>query len=128
MYYEGIIINFLFTLSLTGRERLELLCILFDMTKDELTTINLSFYRNMKSVGAMQVTIGQVLTAIRGSFYEHQVTTIRQLKAQGKQEEANEIKSNLHAVTFCATFCDRRLSSLYHTYNSLMVIDIDKLP
>jgi len=98
------------------------------MTKDEFTAINVSFYRNMKSASALPVTIGQVLKAIRGSFYEQQVTTIRQLKAQGKQEEANEIKSNLHAATFCATFSGRRLSSLYHTYNSLMVIDIDKLP
>ena len=98
------------------------------MTKDKLTAINVSFYRNMKSADAKPATIGQVLTAIRSSFYESQVTTIRQLKSQGKQVEADEIKSNLHAVTFCATFNGRRLSSLYHTYNSLMVIDIDKLP
>ena len=104
------------------------ICILFDMTKDKLTAINVSFYRNMKSADAKPATIGQVLTAIRSSFYESQVTTIRQLKSQGKQVEADEIKSNLHAVTFCATFNGRRLSSLYHTYNSLMVIDIDKLP
>lgn len=98
------------------------------MTKEELTAINVSFYRNMKSADAKPATIGQVLTTIRSSFYEPQVTTIRQLKAQGKQAEADEIKSNLHAVTFCATFNGRRLSSLYDTYNSLMVIDIDKLP
>lgn len=98
------------------------------MTKDKLTDINVSFYRNMKSADAKPATIGQVLTAIRSSFYESQVTTIRQLKYQGKQDEADEIKSNLHAVTFCATFNGRRLSSMYHTYNSLMVIDIDKLP
>ena len=97
------------------------------MKKEELITFNVSFYRNMKSADAKPATIGQVLAAIRSSFYEPQVMKIRQLKAQEKQDEADDIKSNLHAVTFCATFNGRRLSSLYHTYNSLMVIDIDKL-
>ena len=60
------------------------------MTKDKLTAINVSFYRNMKSADAKPATIGQVLTAIRSSFYESQVTTIRQLKSQGKQDEADE--------------------------------------
>lgn len=97
------------------------------MTKDELTAINVSFYRNMKSADAKAVTIGQVLDAIRSTFYEPQVSTIRRLKAEGKKAEADEVKGNLHAVTFCATFNGRRLSGLYRTYNSLMVIDIDKL-
>lgn len=98
------------------------------MTKDELTAINVSFYRNMKSADAKAATIGQVLDVIRSTFYETQVTTIRRLKAEGKKAEADEVKGNLHAVTFCATFQNRRLSGLYRQYNSLMVIDIDKLP
>lgn len=98
------------------------------MKKEELIAIPVSFYRNMKSSVAEPVTIGPVLDAIRGSFYETQVKTIRQLKAQGKQDEADEVKGNLHAVTFCATFKSRRISSLYEKYNQLMVIDIDKLP
>lgn len=98
------------------------------MTKDELIRIPVSFYRNMKSADAKPVTIGQVLDAIRSSFYESQVKTIRLLKEQGRTDEADEVKGNLHAVTFCATFKGRRISSNCGQYNNLMVIDIDKLP
>lgn len=97
------------------------------MNKEELMSIPVSFYRNMKSTVAEAVTVGIVLKAIQGNFYESQIIKIRKLKEQGRQDEANELKSNLHAVTFSATFKDRRLSSLYQTYNNLMVIDIDKL-
>ena len=68
------------------------------MKKEELIAIPVSFYRNMKSSVAEPVTIGPVLDAIRGSFYETQVKTIRQLKAQGKLDEADEVKRNLHSV------------------------------
>lgn len=98
------------------------------MKKEDLIAIPVSFYRNMKSSEAELMTIGSVLEDIRGAFYETQVKTIRQLKAQGKQKEADEVKGNLHAVTFCATFKSRRISSSYDNYNNLMVIDIDKLP
>ena len=52
---------------------------------------------------------------------------IRQLKAEGREDEAKVEKEKLHAVTFCATFDERRVGSMYQRYNRLMVIDIDKL-
>lgn len=97
------------------------------MRKEELLDLMVSFYRNMKSSVAEPVKMGAVLDAIQGDFYETQIKTIRQFRALGKQEEADEVKKNLHAVTFCATFRNRRLSSLYQTYNNIMVIDVDKL-
>jgi len=101
--------------------------ILQAMNKNELLSIPVSFYRNMRSADSEASTIGDVLDAIKGPRYESQIKMIRQLKTVGRIEEANEVKSNLHAVTFCATFQHRRLSSMYESYNSLMVIDIDKL-
>lgn len=97
------------------------------MTNQELRNIPVSFYRHKTSVEPQPTFVGNVLDAIRGKFYESQVRTIRMLKTQGKNDEANEIKNNLHAVTFCATFPGRRLSGMYGQYNHLMVIDIDKL-
>ena len=97
------------------------------MKKEELIKIQVSVFRQMRSASSDTVDIETVLNAIKGSFYESQVKTIRFLKDHGKQQEANEVKQNLHAVTFCATFNSRRLSSLYKNYNSLIVIDIDKL-
>lgn len=97
------------------------------MNKEELLNISVSFYRYLKSAVAVPANIGQVLAAIRGSYYETQVRNIRGLIAQGKKAEADELKGNLPAVTFCATFQGRRLSGLCQHYNSLMVIDIDKL-
>lgn len=97
------------------------------MNKDELTVIPVSFYRNMRSATPELLNIGRVLDGIAGNYYESQVKRIRNLKENGKNEEAYELKQNLHAVTFCATFAGRRLSSQYTEYNSLLVIDIDKL-
>ena len=93
----------------------------------ELKDIAVSFYRHMKSPTMELMTVGRVLKGICSDYYEPQVDKIRKLKDAAKTIEADEIKHNLHAVTFCATFKDRRLSSLYQHYNSLMVIDIDKL-
>lgn len=98
------------------------------MTKEDFINIRVSFFRHKTSSEPVLATIGQVFVAIKGSFYENQIKTIRRLKAQGKQAEADEVKNNLHAVTFCATFEGRRLSGLYKEYNPLMVLDIDKLP
>lgn len=97
------------------------------MNKTELLSLPISFYRHKTSAEPKCVSVGQVLEVIRGPFYESQITTIRKLKAQGKQAESDEVKNNLHAVTFCAYFPGRRLSGLYQKYNNLMVLDIDKL-
>ncbi len=98
------------------------------MNKAELQSLHISFFRH-KTLPAEPrgISIGQVLDVIRGPFYKTQINTIRQLKAEGKKAESDEVKNNLHAVTFCATYNDRRLSSLYDYYNNLMVLDIDKL-
>ena len=50
--------------------------------------------------------------------------TIRKLKEQGKKEAADEMKNNLHTVTFYATFKNLLRSSMYQQYNNLIVIDI----
>lgn len=99
------------------------------MTSNEFRAIPISFFRH-KTLTAepRDITLGQVLDAIRGPFYEMQIKTIRQLKANNKEIEAGEVKNNLHAVTFCATFPNQRRSSMFGTYNNLMVLDIDKLP
>lgn len=60
------------------------------MKKEDLLIIPVSFYRNMKSTEVIQTTVEKVLGAIQSPFYETQVKTIRQLKAQGKQAEADE--------------------------------------
>ena len=95
--------------------------------KEYLLNIPVSFYRNMKLGKTKDVSVGQALDAIKGTFYEAQVKNIRQLKTEGRENEAKQQKELLHAVTFCATFEDKRQGSLYQHYNRLMVIDIDKL-
>jgi len=98
-----------------------------EMQKGELLHTPVTFYNNMKSWNARQITIDSVLSAIKGDYYACSISQIRSLKAKGKNDAANEIKSNLPAVTFAATFEGRRISELCQHYNSLLVIDIDKL-
>ena len=92
------------------------------MNDFELKDITVSFYRHMKSSTMELMTVGRVLNGICSDYYEPQVDKIRKLKDAAMTEEADEIKHNLHAVTFCATFKDRRLSSLYEHYNSLRLL------
>lgn len=97
------------------------------MDKEQLQKIPVSFYRNMKDSLCEPLTVERVLNGIRSNFYESQIKKIRLLREDGRKQEADELKENLHAVTFCATFDKRRKSSFYSGYNNLMVIDIDKL-
>lgn len=92
------------------------------MKKEELLQLPVSFYLNMKSSSPKEMTIGRVENGIVGDFYASQIKQIRLLREMGKKEEADELKTNLHAVTFCATFKKRRMSSLYENYNNVMVM------
>lgn len=94
------------------------------MSKEVLQIISLSFYRDKTSAEPRATNIGQVQDAICGSFYEQQVKIIRQLKEQGREEAADEVKNNLHDGTFSTTFNNLLRSSIYQQYNNLMVIDI----
>jgi hypothetical protein len=74
-----------------------------------------------------ELTIKEVLEEIKSSKYENKIVDLRNLLLDDKKEEYNVHKKNLPAVTFCATFEKKRRRENIKTYNSIIVIDIDKL-
>ncbi|SDH07594.1 Primase C terminal 2 (PriCT-2) [Flavobacterium omnivorum] len=74
-----------------------------------------------------ELTIKEVLEEIKSSKYENKIAKLRNLLLDDKKEEYNTHKKNLPAVTFCATFEKKRRRENIKTYNSIIVIDIDKL-
>lgn len=94
---------------------------------DEWLKIRVSYFPNKTSQATQQITMIDVLNTIQSNRFESLITELRKYKAEGKQDRADAIKSNLPAVTFCATFDGRRISNQYEHYNNLLVLDIDKL-
>lgn len=87
-------------------------------TKSELLNTNVSFYVNRYSSQPISVTVEEVLNRIASNYYEEQIKRIRFFKQKEKFEEANRIKNNLNAVTFCGNFeADRKL----HYVSSIII-------
>ena len=68
-----------------------------------------------------------MLAQIKSEKYSVQVRNLRQLLYNGNDEGYGIHKKTLPSVTFCATFNEKRKKELLKSYNSLIVIDIDKL-
>lgn len=94
---------------------------------DDWLKIPVSYFPNKIFQTTQQMSLGDVLNTIQSNRFEMLISELRRFKAEGKQDRADAIKSNLPAVTFCATFDGRRISNQYAHYNNLLVIDIDKL-
>ena len=94
---------------------------------NDILNISVSYFPNKTSQATQSMTLREVLSIIQSNKFEMLISELRRFKQEGNDELANRIKSNLPAVTFCATFEGRRLSNAYSHYNNLLVIDIDKL-
>lgn len=97
------------------------------MTIQEILKYKVSFQPKIWTLISKEPTIGEVLDEIKSDKYSSQVNTLRQLLNNGNDEGYGIHKKTLPSVTFCATFNKRRKRELLKTYNSLIVIDIDKL-
>jgi len=100
-------------------------------TMDETTDIlnlKVSFQENTwTNVSAIEPTIKSVIEDIRSDKYKQQVTDLRTNLNNGNTDYYNDNKKRLPAVTFSATFNTNRTRENVKLYNSLIVIDIDKL-
>ncbi len=74
-----------------------------------------------------EMTIEEVLNEIQSNKYLSQVTWLRKLLSNNQLVMYNDHKKKLPAVTFCGTFNEKRKKELLKHYNSIIVLDIDKL-
>lgn len=90
--------------------------------------LKVSFQENTwTNVSVVEPTIRYVLHAIKSEKYKKQVTDLRTNLEKGNIEFYNDNKKRLPAVTFSATFNENRTRENVNYYNSLIVLDIDKL-
>lgn len=73
------------------------------------------------------MTINEVLKEIQSEKHKIQVHYLRSFLKNDKREEYNSHKRTLPAVTFCGTFDGERKKKNIKTYNSVIVLDVDKL-
>lgn len=95
---------------------------------NDLLNLKVSFQENTwTNVSVIEPTIKSVLEDIQSDKYKQQVTDLRTNLRKGNTDYYNDNKKRLPAVTFSATFNANRTRENVKNYNSLIVIDIDKL-
>ncbi len=85
-----------------------------------------SIFQNFNEVTDTQ-PISKILENIQNGTYRNQIVYLRKSIADDKKEAAERIKKSLPAFTPTATFKGGRKMEFLQEYNSLVVLDIDKL-
>jgi len=87
----------------------------------------ISYQANTWSNIDREITIETVLSKIKSDEYKNRIDELRNKLEKGNKEYYDNYKKQLPAVTFSAVFDNRRTIENLKTYNSVIVIDIDKL-
>ena len=94
---------------------------------DTILQQKVSYQANAWSPLSKELTITETLNLIKSDTYKLQISNLRNLLKIGDQEGYTSHKKNLPAVTFCGSFAAERKKTKIKSYNSIIVIDIDKL-
>jgi hypothetical protein len=86
-----------------------------------------SFQINTFSPISKQLSIRETLDLIKSNHLKDKVSELREFYLNENKQVYNAEKLQLPAVTFCGSFNIERKKDKLITYNSLIVIDIDKL-
>lgn len=86
-----------------------------------------SYQRNTWAAFSREIAIKDVLYDIKSQKYKHIIDKLRNYIKEGDIEAYKAEKLRLPAVTFCGIFDVERKKNCLKIYNSLIVIDIDKL-
>jgi hypothetical protein len=93
----------------------------------EKLVLLVSLYPNKKSSNCSNLPLSQVMEDFKSGKYATVVNEARKYLEEGNKEAYDNIKSELSAHTFSATFEGKRLLENITHYNNLMVMDYDKL-
>lgn len=97
------------------------------MTSQSLLEQRVAFQENAWSRLSNNLTVGESLKIIKSGVYKSQIDRLRGYLINGNREQYELEKKMLPAVTFSASFDQKRNRSSIADYNSLLVLDIDKL-
>jgi VirE N-terminal domain/Primase C terminal 2 (PriCT-2) len=96
-------------------------------SSNEILNLTVSYQANTWSDISFEPTIESVLNEIKSDKYKTQINGLRKKLENGDKDYYDNYKKQLPAVTFSACFNKKRLNENIKNYNSLIVIDIDKL-
>ncbi|MBW4359912.1 BT4734/BF3469 family protein [Flavobacterium taihuense] len=94
---------------------------------NEILDLNVSYQANTWSAISIEPKIEIILNEIKSEKHKVQIFRLRKKLEEGDKEYYDNYKKQLPAVTFSGTFNLNRSFNKLKTYNSLIVIDIDKL-
>lgn len=97
------------------------------MTSQTLLEQTVSFQENTWSGISNTLTVGQSLNLIKSGAYRPQIDRLRSYLDSGDRPRYDLEKKKLPAITFSASFDQKRNRKSVSHYNSLLVLDIDKL-
>lgn len=87
----------------------------------------ISFQNNTFSTISKQLSIKDTLDLIKSGYLKNEITKLRELYLNENKDDYSAEKLQLPAVTFCGSFNAERKKECLINYNSLIVLDIDKL-
>ena len=92
----------------------------------QMENIPVTTYRGFSTVGG-ETTLAQDMADIKNGTHAKSIIKIAALVAQGKTEEANNVKKQLPFRTVTANYRERRLAYGIIRYNPVITLDIDDL-
>ncbi len=93
----------------------------------DILEYNVSYQESVKAPVSKKITILDSLELIKSDIFKLKVEKLRSHLSNGDKAEYAKQKLTLPAITFCATFEKKRRRENLNHYNSIIVIDIDKL-
>lgn len=93
----------------------------------DLSKYKVSYQNNTWANISEEISVCKTLDLIKSDLLKVDINALRDKLAENDKEFYNSNKLKLPAVTFCATFNSKRKKEDLKHYNSLIVIDIDKL-
>ncbi|MBZ9731539.1 hypothetical protein LB467_17780 [Salegentibacter sp. JZCK2] len=97
------------------------------MEVEDVIKLKVSYQNNVWSSINREANLGEIIKIIKHEKLESKISHLRKLIKNDRIDEYNFLKKSLPSVTFCGTFeNNRRIENLIN-YNSILVIDIDKL-
>lgn len=94
---------------------------------NEILKLKVSYQENAWANLSNEISIQDSLQLIKSEFFKIKISELRHFLENGNKAEYDKNKVKLPAVTFCATFNNKRKKDELKNYNSIIVIDIDKL-
>jgi len=97
------------------------------MTLDALLDSTITYQSNARTKSLQSTTVRESLKFIQEGKFSHQINILRGFIRDNKLDYYKSNKTRLPAVTFSASFSEKRNRSFVKQYNNLLVLDIDNL-